>query len=648
MTPLTPAGAAVARFLGQPAQTPGQAPSVDEEGFEAAYLGWELARCANSLTAEEKSALAAIAAACIASTQAGSTRMPIDGHSFRTALGLIGAADLAPCALRVVERARAQHAGDPITSVIGRAGERKPLVVEGSWIYLERMRVLEARFCARVRALLAQPTAAQDDRAIRRALTAAGAAGLNLTSEQQGAIRRALREPLTLISGGPGTGKTTVIVAIVRLLQWMGAPVSGVAVAAPTGKAAQRLTEALRARAGDPNPDLLGSAVQSQAPLPQTLHRLLGWSPSAGRFTRHEGDPLSQRMIVVDEASMIDLVMMDRLVRALPDGARLVLVGDADQLPSVEAGAVFRDMCAALKPVTLTTNLRVARESAPPIVDAARAVNSGDLGHALTVRRSVDQLAFEGVEHLDARWADVGPSVLDQWWRRRLGDDEASARWAGRSFNLGAAGFDESDRREIQAMFEHFARARILCATRYGGAPASVSSINEALVAMARPAGGREDRGQLVTGAPVVLERNDYGRGLFNGDQGVIANVRGLDGEASRGAWGEQALPPNTGCAAIFLRSGVPYAVEASSLTDLSLAFAMTVHKAQGSEFDHVALVLPDADLPLLTRELVYTAITRARRSVLIVAEAELLKRAVSRTVERYSGVAERFSSLSG
>jgi exodeoxyribonuclease V alpha subunit len=227
--------------------------------------------------------------------------------------------------------------------------------------------------------------------------------------------------------------------------------------------------------------------------------------------------------------------------------------------------------------------------------------------------------------------------VLDHWWQRRLNGDEATARWAGRFFNLSASGFDESARSEIQAMFAHFARARVLCATRYGGAPACVSAINDSLAAMARgaAASGRGGRGQLVPGAPVVLERNDYGRGLFNGDQGVIANVEGIEGAATEPA-------------AIFLRGGLPLAVEASNLPDLSLAFAMTVHKAQGSEFDHVALVLPDADLPLLTRELVYTAITRARRSVLIVAEAELLKRAVSRTVERYSGVAERLSVLSG
>ncbi len=413
-----------------------------------------------------------------------------------------------------------------------------------------------------------------------------------------------------------------------------------IAVAAPTGKAAHRLEEAIAKGLASGPRDIAQAGLRAIAPVPQTLHRLLAWSPTRGRFGRHENDPLTQRVVIVDEASMIDLAMMDRLVRALSAEARLVLLGDADQLPSVEAGAVFRDLCAALGGAKLATNLRVARDSgARGIVTVAQVVNSGVLdsrfADCVAMRRTVGDLAFEGVEHLAARWSDVGEEFLARWWERRIAADESFARRSARVYRLRGAVFDDDDRAELRALFDHHASGRLLCATRVHGFPASADAINERLLARLRggtalPRGRRRTL-ELLPGAPVLVQRNDYARQLYNGDQGLVVRV-------DRDGAGPQKM-------ALFARGDSFDALPLEAAGDLSAAFAMTVHKAQGSEFDHVALVLPDADVQLLTRELVYTAITRARRSVVIVGARDLLARAVARSIERHSGVADRLLS---
>jgi exodeoxyribonuclease V alpha subunit len=633
VTALTPAGTARLRFLA--GAEPPALHTAEPEQQDAAYLGWEIARCARGLDAGGKRAVAALAAACVAALRAGSTRVPID-RRLAGALAASGGEDALPAVRALLERALA---GDPAAAaVIGRPGGRTPMLLDGQWLYAERMRVLEERFCGRIRERLARPRA-QNAREVTKVLKAVGDGPPPLTDEQRAAVREALLAPLALVTGGPGTGKTTIVVALLRALAWTGLPMESIAIAAPTGKAAQRLSEAIAHGLAASARDIAEAALPSMAPPPQTLHRLLGWSPTSGRFARHENDPLPHRVVVVDEASMIDLATMDRLLRALRGDARLVLLGDADQLPSVEAGAVFRDLCAALGAARLTANLRVARDpSARRIVAAAQAVNAGAadarLAEAVTTRRSVEELTFEGVEHLAAPWAQVADALLETWWRARVTALDDFARRAARTYRLQGGAFDDADRSEIQALFDHHARARILCATRVRGFAAGAEALNEQLLARLR--GGTRSRrwraAELAPGAPVVFERNDYERKLFNGDQGLVVRVDAGDGQGARPM-------------AVFPRREGFAAFPVDALPDLAPAFAMTVHKAQGSEFDHVALVLPEADMPLLTRELVYTAVTRARRSVLVIGDADLLARAVSRAIERHSGVAERLAN---
>jgi exodeoxyribonuclease V alpha subunit len=642
MKVLTPRGTAVQRWLAEqePRDAAGLASieSAEVEDVDASYLGWELARCAPGLTPDDGEVLAHLAAACVASMLAGSTRLPADRASLEVTLGALGAARAAGAACRLLERATSPSAGDPVAKVIGRPGERKPLIVDDGCLYLERMRLLEQRFCDRVNALLARAIEGLEPRGVRRAAGAVSSGARPLTREQTRAVERALASPLALISGAPGTGKTMTVVALVRAAVWMGTPASAVAIAAPTGKAAQRLAEALSAGLASAAGDIADEALRLSPPVPTTLHRLLGWSPKAGRFAHHEGHRLPHHFVIVDEASMIDLAMMDRLVRALPERGHLVLVGDADQLPSVEAGAVFRDLCAALGASRLTTNLRVASDpAAQSIVTSAAGVNAGVVPPLMSTRSRVEDLSFEGVEHLDARWSEVGDELLERWWRERVALDPRFAGRVTRVYKARGSEIDAADEAELLGLFASYGSARLMAATRSSGFPACADAINQSLVSRlvrvdARASSPQRGPHGVIPGVPVLVQQNDYVRGLFNGDQGLVVTFDLRDSDE---------LCPML----VVMRGGKLEALPIGSHTAIAPAFAMTVHKAQGSEFDHVALVLPDVDHPLLTRELIYTAITRARRSVLVVGPRDVLARAVSRTTMRSSGVAARLEA---
>lgn len=454
-------------------------------------------------------------------------------------------------------------------------GSFRPLVRDFGLVYLHRYWELETRLAAglRARAAIPVPTAPPGRAALLARLFPEQLP--DLAADQRRAVATALDRSLILLAGGPGTGKTTTVRRLLEALQ-AEAPVGHprrVALAAPTGKAAQRLAESLAS----------GAAGSTTAPPPaETLHRLLGLRPEAApRF--HAGAPLPYDVVIVDEASMIDLALMTRLVEALPAHARLVLLGDPDQLSSVEVGSVFGDLVAAAE---------AGGPLAPCLVRLRHTFRfGGDLGAACAAVREGD---------LDGLLAATGGAVT---WRPTPPADPLVDSAAAAALGAALALADPA------AALAGLAQARLLTAFRSG--PTGVSGL------AARAAARFPDLGRQ----PILITRNAPGLALYNGDVGFT--------EASGQAW----FPaPHGG-----VRS-----VPASRLPPSESAWALTVHRSQGSEFAHVHLLLPPVDHPLLTRELVYTALSRARQTVLLDAPRAVLAAALARRVQRPSGLGLR------
>jgi len=447
---------------------------------------------------------------------------------------------------------------------------------------------------------------------VRAALAASAPTGRPLHAEQSAAVVEALSRSLGLVAGGPGTGKTTIILALVETALALGVPPARIALAAPTGKAARRIEEAL------------GRAAPSDAdrPIATTLHGLLGLGPAlAARGPFTAAAPLPHRLVVVDEASMIGLEMLDALTQALPADATLVLLGDPDQLPSVEAGAAFRALVEspALGAVRLTHSHRMREDDAggAAILHAAQEIKSGRWPD-LPADEGTGRRAWRGPRFLAAGATSSVDRFLIDWAVEHMGwQDDARGVWVSPD--------DVSSEAETRlvALLEATSRARLLAVTRGVGRPTGVGAVNawfHARVAAAQ--GASEPAPPFLPGEPVMVTENDPGRGLANGDSGVILRV-------ARRAGG-------TSLAAAFLRGATVVMFPLVGLQrNLVLSYAVTVHKAQGSEHDHVALLLPDEDLPILGRELLYTALTRARRSVTVVGNAELAARAAARLTLR-------------
>jgi len=675
---LTPLGTARSRF-GEPAAGlafPGSLRAAVAEydlPSETVSLAWEIARLARGLSPEQGEALLVLALATLIAARQGSTRVPLadapgeDGQapyleSLAQRLGLEPETRAALDALLAQSRL---PGGGPAPGVLGVSGDYAPLILDGTFLYQQRMLFYEDRLSGNLGGRLRRKPLAIPAAKIETALAdllarppeQAGAA-VELSEEQQSAIRAALTSALTVISGGPGTGKTSIVLSILRALIRLGVPVESIALAAPTGKAAKRLEESIRKSLSSVGRrDASDDAILAGCPKPRTLHRLLGFFPSSGRFRHHENNRLSERVVIVDECSMIDLFLMDQLVRSVADDARLVLLGDADQLPSVEAGAVFRDL---LPPesstradprrravVRLTKNYRMdpSDPAGRAILTAAKLVNSGD-GEALftagaekeplvTERLSAEDLAFHKIEILDGvEKAAFREAFFDRWYAERVCGMSDFDRLIHREYRQGATGFSEGDRAALARLQAHFDSHRLLCVTRSDARPTGAEAVNAVLHARAlagRPAGGSvPGRPAFLPGEPVMMLRNDYERELFNGDQGLVLRV------AEPGA-------PSHRFMAVFPRDDNFAAFHLDALrSDLELSYAITVHKAQGSEYDCVGLVLPESGLPLLTRELLYTALTRSRRSVVILGEKSLLRAAAESRIHRSSGIGEK------
>jgi exodeoxyribonuclease V alpha subunit len=486
--------------------------------------------------------------------------------------------------------------------VVGSPGEFKPLILDPAGrLYLHRYWRYERDLAENLTARALAPFLP-----CQHALLSAGLDRYLADADpaQREAATAFVRRSLSILTGGPGTGKTrTATVALVLLAEQFSVAEKRArfALAAPTGKAATRLAESLTASL-----DRLSLPANLRAMLPTgatTLHRLLGGRPGSSQFRHDASNPLPLDALIVDEASMVDLPLMAKLFAALRPTTRVLLLGDPHQLASVEAGHVLGDLCASpLREglTELTKNHRFGDDSG--IYRLSRAVKSGDekAAHAL----------------LSSPPADLVPAPLPA--PSALGATLRERAVAGFRPYLTAA-----SPAEALAAFGGF---RILCAVREG--PYGVAHLNR-LAEQALTGAGLLAPGQAhYAGRPILILRNDHQLGLFNGDLGVLRH--GEDGAL------RAYFPGEAGTVRAFLPARLP---------EHETAFAMTVHKTQGSEFSRVLIVLPDAGSPVLSRELLYTAITRARDSVELWWSEAALTAALARRVTRWSGLADRLAA---
>ena len=513
------------------------------------------------------------------------------------------------------------------SSVVGSPGDRAPLILDHrNRLYLGRYWQLE-RALAEALVARARLGAAEVDRdrlrnGIRRLFPETGA-----VDWQRIAAAVALLRPLCVISGGPGTGKTRTVASILALLlEQGGGRDPRIALAAPTGKAAARLSESIRDAVADLK---LAPKVADRVPMEAiTLHRLLGFRK--GRAIPRHGpeNPLHLDALVVDEASMVDLPLMSRLLGALSTQARLILLGDKDQLASVEAGMVLGDICGRGRPPAYSEELCAAvSEVTGDLLEPAAGPVPRIADHLVELRRSWRFGQDSGIGNL-ARAVNRGDADASLEILANDGFPDVTLQPPSDEV---IAGLIEQRiipvYRELMvgpdpgAALAALNRVRVLCALRSG--PQGVGRLNEQIEQALEDAGLIRRDSQIYTGRPVMVTANDHALRLYNGDVGLILS------DARSGGASRVFFPTSEG-----IRRVLP-----SRLPPHETVYAMTVHKSQGSEFDEVLLVLPEAESRVLTRELVYTGVTRSRKRVRLLATEQRLRDAITRPIVRATGL---------
>jgi exodeoxyribonuclease V alpha subunit len=486
----------------------------------------------------------------------------------------------------------AQVASSPLLSV-------GVLREESGLLYLDRYWSQEQQLARDLQERLASPPPPVDHATLEAAV--ARVFPHETYDEQRSAARRAVAAATTILTGGPGTGKTTTVAGLLAILAEQQEATRStrlrIALAAPTAKASARLQQAVAAATREFDPKDRARLGTLQA---VTLHRLLGpRRDHHTRFRHHRGNRLPHDVVVVDESSMVSLTMMTRLVEAVRPESRLVLVGDPDQLASVEAGAVLADLVAGLsdRPEGPVVRLATLHRFGAGIRDLAAALRDGRVDGVLDALRA----GVEGVQFVETD--DPAPALRSRL--TRAATDLRGHAVAGRSADAVAA----------------LDRHRLLCAHRDG--PFGVQHWNRQVEQWLSEDTGDPLYEPMYVGRPLLVTANDYGVGVHNGDSGVV--VRTADGAraAIDGAHGLMHL-------------------STSRMSDVETMFATTIHKSQGSQAEEVTVLLPPPDSRLLTRELFYTAVTRAMTRVRVVGTEEAVRAAVERRAQRASGLRHR------
>jgi exodeoxyribonuclease V alpha subunit len=676
---------------------------------------------------EDDLAFKAVTACLSAAVKTGALRIPLSAAAMAPCLerflrGLhapesTGPDDPAVLAGNLAAAFEARRLEGAYASVLGSPPDFLPMLQSGGGLYFQKYQAAEALVAERLGRFLAEPIGPSDpaqvdalDTVLRKLplRLSPGGAPMDFQPGQKAALALALRSRLVVVSGGPGTGKTSLAANLLRA--WARARAKGISpervrLAAPTGRAAQRMAESLRR--GLEAVDHSGAAA-SEAALDkslsdtpcETLHRLLRYNPGTGEYRHNRRRPLPADLIVVDEVSMVDVFTLARLLDAVPDNATLVLLGDMDQLPSVEAGAVLADLVAGgpsplrerlvllegshrsdegILKVTRRVN---AQDAAGALVAMGPALPAGTLSTtggsassgssspaawpALLLREGRKTCPGGGCRMLAPGPSGVGPADfrarLESWVGFQYqGNAQGNVQGTGpsyadlvrglasvpmsfdagaaaRAFELKPAGaepqaFPPGLLAGLDGIFARLDAARILTFTRKGwhGCEAVNRRARDLLVgdwdprrAAAAPSSSPGMQG--FHGAPIMVLENDYAQGLYNGEVGVLLRLPDAPGSAGRHT-------------AFFRKPGSYRAFPEPFLPRHELAFATTVHKAQGSEYDQVMLVLPEAGNRLLFKETLYTALTRARYFAGIYGTEEVLREAVDRKVVRESGL---------
>jgi exodeoxyribonuclease V alpha subunit len=603
-------------------------------GLGSVFSEFDLRFAATLLRFEPEPSAEIFQAAALASASTGNGRVCVQlaelaGRPWpQTEEAFAGAADdeamRAPALARWLDALRG-------AAIVGEPGEFRPLILDREGrLYLHRYWLYEHDLAEQLFARATGPGTGVEPAAVAASLDAIEARGMKLARAQRLAVATALLRRLTIVAGGAGTGKTTIVACILRLLAEHADTASfRVRVAAPTGKAANRLGEQLKAARERIDPE--GRIAEIVDEEPATLHRLLGGAPDGVRFRHDAENPLPLHALVIDESSMVDVALMAKVVRALPPHARLILVGDPEQLPPVEVGSVFGELvggggrwsAAGAGRLSEATGTRMEAGGDAPLEDAVVVLDESfrfeadsSIGLLAAALRKgdferTDSLLGEG--RADLRCVAGGNSASEALL------EEIAAGYAPLLDALSA----KASVREILGAMNRF---RVLALRREGGA--GVVELNAKIERHLRDHYGLRVSGPWYSGRMVMVTRNNHTLRLFNGDVGIA--LRGKDGRLQ-----------------VFFDTGAePRGVAPGRLSHVETVFAMTVHKSQGSEFESVCLVLPEFPSRLLTRELLYTAATRARERLLVAGPRTRWAEGLANHLPRTSALADVLSGL--
>lgn len=528
------------------------------------------------------------------------------------------------------------------TKVAAGNEEKQPFVLHNNRLYLQRYFAYETAILESIRSFIANEQEQRDQRVqlllIHKHFIQSLAAGDQVNhiapeekiDWQQVAAIFGILNNFTIITGGPGTGKTTTVAKILAILFTIN-PSLKCALAAPTGKAAVRMAESLNASRINITPAV---REKFKTLVPGTIHRLLKYIPDSPYFRHNKTNPLVYDLVIVDEASMIDVALFAKLLDAIGPGTRIILLGDKDQLASVEAGSLLGDLCQtqqqmnALSAVNIDMiNSFIPEKDNQVTASYIAAPDNILFGHIIELKRSHRFTGEGGIGKFSRAIIQSKADIISSFIERN--DDpnvEIDTNYSDELFNRFTNDYSTYIReKDIAAALGKLNRLRVLCAVREG--PQGLHAINRKIESWLVKKGLINNNAEFYENRPIIVTRNYPELKLYNGDVGIIRS----DNTGSLKAWFEDSDKN--------LRPVLP-----GYITSAETVFAMTIHKSQGSEYNKVLVILPaTADHPLLTRELLYTAITRAKESVLLQSTKEVILYTANKSVQRASGIMERF-----